>query len=106
MNQHESRKVAMQAIFLADQNPELTAAEVEEKISSTLALKQLSAYSKTLIEGTLAKRDQLDELISAHLKKDGVLTGLMLLRLQFLNLLCMKLNIVLKFNQKQRLMKH
>lgn len=69
MNQHDSRKIAMQAIFLADQNPELTAAEVENKISSTLSLKNLSTYSKTLIEGTLLERDQLDELISAHLKK-------------------------------------
>lgn len=31
MNQHESRKVAMQAVYLANQEPDLTAEEVEAK---------------------------------------------------------------------------
>lgn len=69
MNQHESRRVAMQAIFLANQDPELSAAEVEEKVAETLDLKQLSAYSKTLIEGVIAKRQQLSEKIAGCLKK-------------------------------------
>lgn len=69
MNQHESRKVAMQAVFLANQDPELTAAEVEVKTVSALDLKQLPAYSKTLIEGIIFKRDELTEDISNHLKK-------------------------------------
>ncbi|GAA3634738.1 transcription antitermination factor NusB [Lactobacillus hamsteri] len=73
MNQHESRKVAMQAIFLANQDPELTAAEVEVKIVETLNLKQLSAYSKTLIEGVMFKREELDSDLSAHLKKGWTL---------------------------------
>ena len=64
MNQHESRKAAMQAIFLANQDPELTAAEVETKIVTTLDLSKLSAYSKNLIEGVLSKDD-----IASHLKK-------------------------------------
>ena len=53
MNQHESRKVAMQAVYLANQEPDLTAAEVEAKVVATLHLKQLSAYSKKLIEAVL-----------------------------------------------------
>lgn len=73
MNQHESRKVAMQAIFLANQDPELTAAEVEVKIVETLNLKQLSAYSKTLIEGVMLKREELNSDLSAHLKKGWTL---------------------------------
>lgn len=73
MNQHESRKVAMQAIFLANQDPELTAAEVEVKIVETLNLKQLSAYSKTLIEGVMFKREELNSDLSAHLKKGWTL---------------------------------
>ena len=44
MNQHESRKAAMQAIFLANQDPELTAAEVETKIVTTLDLSKISSY--------------------------------------------------------------
>lgn len=69
MNQHESRKVAMQAVYLANQEPAYTAAEVEAKTVQTLDLKELSAYSKTLIEGIIAKRQELDDKISSHLKK-------------------------------------
>lgn len=39
MNQHESRKVAMQAAYLANQDPEYTAEEVEAKTVATLDLK-------------------------------------------------------------------
>ena len=76
MNQHESRKAAMQAIFLANQDPELTAAEVETKIVTTLDLSKLSAYSKNLIEGVLSKRDELKDDIASHLKKGWRLEGL------------------------------
>lgn len=69
MNQHESRKVAMQAVYLANQEPKYTATEVEAKTVQTLDLKELSAYSKTLIEGIVSKRQELDEKISNHLKK-------------------------------------
>ncbi len=44
MNQHESRKVAMQAVYLANQEPDLNAEEVEAKVVATLNLKQLSAF--------------------------------------------------------------
>lgn len=69
MNQHDSRKIAMQAVFLANQNQDLTAAEVEVKTVETLDLEQLPAYSKTLIEGVVAKRDELASAITANLKK-------------------------------------
>lgn len=69
MNQHESRKVAMQAVYLANQEREYTATEVEAKTVQTLDLKELSAYSKKLIEGIISKRQELDEKISDHLKK-------------------------------------
>lgn len=69
MNQHESRRIAMQAIFMANQDPKLTAAEVENKVVSALDLEQLSAYSRTLIEGVLYKRDDLQAAIAKYLKK-------------------------------------
>lgn len=69
MNQHESRKVAMQALYLANQEPTYSAAEVEAKTVQTLDLKELSAYSKTLIESIIAKRSELEDEISSHLKK-------------------------------------
>ena len=68
MNQHESRKVAMQAAYLANQDPEYTAEEVEAKTVATLDLKELSAYSKTLIEDVIAKREELEQDLESHLK--------------------------------------
>lgn len=69
MNQHESRKVAMQAVYLANQEPDLSAEEVEAKVVATLNLKQLSAYSKKLIEGVLENREDLQSELTSHLKK-------------------------------------
>ena len=68
MNQHESRKVAIQAAYLANQDPEYTAEEVEAKTVATLDLKELSAYSKTLIEGVIAKREELEQDLESYLK--------------------------------------
>lgn len=59
----------MQAVYLANQEPDYTAEEVEAKTVQTLDLKELSAYSKTLIEGIIAKRAELDEQLAKHLKK-------------------------------------
>ena len=68
MNQHESRKVAMQAAYLANQDPEYTAEEVEAKTVATLDVKEISAYSKTLIEGVIAKREELEQDLESYLK--------------------------------------
>ncbi len=59
----------MQAVYLANEEPDYSAAEVETKIVITLDLKELSAYSKILIEGVLAKRDELKKDLGSHLKK-------------------------------------
>ncbi|GFZ26758.1 transcription antitermination factor NusB [Lactobacillus corticis] len=69
MNQHESRKVAMQAIYSANQTPELTVEEVEANTVKALDLKTLSAYSKELIAGVIAKRMELEQDLSSKLKK-------------------------------------
>ena len=58
----------MQAAYLANQDPEYTAEEVEAKTVATLDLKELSAYSKTLIEGVIAKREELEQDLESHLK--------------------------------------
>lgn len=69
MNQHESRQIAMQAIFLANQSPALTATEVESKIREALDLATLPSYSKKLIEGVIAQRAELRQALAANLKK-------------------------------------
>lgn len=58
----------MQAAYLANQDPEYTAEEVEAKTVATLDLKELSAYSKTLIEGVIAKREELEQDLESYLK--------------------------------------
>jgi N utilization substance protein B len=68
MNQHESRKLAMQAVYAANQDRDLSAAEIESNLVASLQLKSLSAYSKTLIEGVLSHRSELEQDIAAHLK--------------------------------------
>lgn len=68
MNQHESRKFALQAIFLANQDKELTEQAALEKTQSLLKVKA-SEYAKTLLEGVLQNRAHLEEEISTHLKR-------------------------------------
>lgn len=69
MNQHESREIAMQAIFLANQSPELKAAAVESKIVQVLDLSALPPYSKILIEGVMHKQAELQKALTGKLKK-------------------------------------
>ena len=70
MNQHESRRVAMQAVYLSNQDLKYTANEVEAKTVAMLDLKVLSAYSKELIEGVIEKRDELKGELARYLKKN------------------------------------
>lgn len=60
----------MQAVYLANQEPKCTPAEVEAKTVAMLDLKELSAYSKTIIEGVIEKRDELKGQLAAYLKKN------------------------------------
>ena len=70
MNQHESRRVAMQAVYLSNQDLKYTANEVEAKTVAMLDLKVLSAYSKELIEGVIEIRDELKGELASYLKKN------------------------------------
>ena len=70
MNQHESRRVAMQAVYLANQDLKYTASEVEAKTVAMLDLKELPAYSKEIIEGVIEKRDELKGELAGFLKKN------------------------------------
>ncbi|MBA1393274.1 transcription antitermination factor NusB [Lactobacillus sp. XV13L] len=70
MNQHESRRTAMQAVYLANQDTKYTPEEVEAKTVAMLNLKELSAYSKSVIEGVIEKRDELKGKLAAHLKEN------------------------------------
>lgn len=60
----------MQAVYLANQDSKYTAAEVEAETVAMLDLKELSAYSKKIIEGVIEKRDELKGQLAAYLKKN------------------------------------
>ncbi|MDO4912385.1 MAG: transcription antitermination factor NusB [Lactobacillus sp.] len=68
MNQHASRMMALQAIFIANQNPELTVKEVEETAVKALELKEVPAYSDQLIAGVIEKRATLEADLASKLK--------------------------------------
>lgn len=70
MNQHQSRRVAMQAVYLANQDVKYSAGEVEAKTVAMLDLKELSAYAKEIIEGVIEKRDELKGELASFLKKN------------------------------------
>ncbi len=46
MNQHDSRRIALQAIYLYNQDPSVTASELENNVKSALDLDTLPAYSR------------------------------------------------------------
>ncbi|GHV97246.1 N utilization substance protein B [Lactobacillus nasalidis] len=69
MNQHDSRKIALQAIYLYNQDPSLTAGELESNVKSALDLTDVPAYSQELIAGVIDKQAELREKLSANLKQ-------------------------------------
>lgn len=69
MNQHDSRKVALQAIYLYNQDPGMSYEQVEQSTVRALDLKELSSYSKQLIEGVIENQLELRDKISSKLKK-------------------------------------
>ncbi len=60
----------MQAVYLANQEPTYTASEVEAKTVATLNLKELSAYSKNIIEGVIEKREEIKANLASCLKEN------------------------------------
>ncbi len=73
MNRHESRRVAMQAVFTANQEPEASADEVMTTIVKTLELQELPAYSKALITGVIENRVELEASLVAKLRSGWTL---------------------------------
>lgn len=69
MSQHDSRRIAMQAIFLANGEPDLTIEQVETKVAKSLDLKVIPAYAHEIIAGVLAKKSEIEADISKYLRK-------------------------------------
>ncbi|SEM39716.1 NusB antitermination factor [Ligilactobacillus sp. WC1T17] len=84
MSRHEVRKVAFQTLFALNSNPDANPTDVYEALlgEETAA----PAYLIQLVDGVRSKQTEIDELISAHLKKGWPIsrlnkTDLILMRL-------------------------
>ena len=69
MTQHEMRRIAMQAIYLANQGNLTDAEEVCQKALKALELKSFPDYSAEIVNGVLSNKKELDEQLSKYLKK-------------------------------------
>lgn len=90
MNQHDSRRIALQAIYLYNQDPSLTASELENNVKSALDLDTLPAYSQELVSGVIDKQAELRDKLSANLKQGWRLERLSKTSLAILEVACMK----------------
>lgn len=67
--------------------------------SSELFMGGVSALAQAEVEGIVSAKEELDEIISRYLKKDGLFQEFQSHRLQSLNLQCMKSSILTMFPQ-------
>lgn len=93
------RRIAMQAIYLANQGNLTDAEEVCQKALKALELKSFPDYSAEIVNGVLANKKELDEQLSKYLKRVGVLIGLTKLTWPSLKWLFMKCKIVRQLSQ-------
>ena len=68
MTQHEMRRIALQALYLANQEPELDYDDVVTRTVKALDLKDFPEFSDNLLKGILGQRSELDEELSKYLK--------------------------------------
>lgn len=69
MNQHEIRKIALQGIYLANQHPEWQEDALAASLEKSLNLTQFPDYAQELLQDFLANRGELDDALSAKLKR-------------------------------------
>lgn len=69
MNQHEIRKIALQGIYLANQHPEWQEDAIAASLEKSLNLTQFPDYAEELLQDFLANRGELDDALSAKLKR-------------------------------------
>ncbi len=76
MTQHEMRKIAMQAVYMANQDQNLTPQAALESVCLTFEIKEIPQYSQTIVSGVLSERTALDEKLSQKLKSGWQLSRL------------------------------
>lgn len=58
------REIALQVLYLREQNPEVDPAEIETFITRRLREPKLIAFAQSLVDGVMDNRVQIDELIA------------------------------------------
>ena len=76
MTQHEMRKIAMQAVYMANQDQNLTPQAALESVCRTFEIKEIPQYSQIIVSGVLSERTALDEKLSQKLKSGWQLSRL------------------------------
>lgn len=68
MTQHEMRRIALQALYLANQEPDLNYDEIVTRTTKALDLKEFPEFSGNLLKGIMDQKPELDKEISKYLK--------------------------------------
>lgn len=76
MTQHDMRRIALQALYLANQSKDLDYEKVFAQAENALDLKSIPDFSKNLLKGVLENKESLDESLSKYLKKGWTISRL------------------------------
>lgn len=86
ISRHDTRKLAFQALFALNSNPDALPQDVYEALLEDEATTTVPAYLPELVEGVLTHQSELDAKIDQHLSSNWTLarlnkTDLLILRL-------------------------
>ncbi|WP_071130316.1 transcription antitermination factor NusB [Enterococcus timonensis] len=102
ISRHEIREVAFQALFPLDFNADLEKKDAIEAVFEMDQTQWLSednsafvpAYLDLLVEGVVAKKEELDEIITSHLQKNWTLKRIAKVDLVILRLAIFEMKFV------------
>lgn len=60
-----AREIAMQAVYQADMNPAMASEDVSRFLDGRLKARGLVAFARSLVDGVLARRAELDAVLDA-----------------------------------------
>lgn len=92
ISRHDTRKLAFQALFALNSNPDALPQDVYEALLEDEATTTVPAYLPELVEGVLTHQSELDAKIDQHLSSNWTLarlnkTDLLILRLAIYEML-------------------
>lgn len=92
ISRHDTRKLAFQALFALNSNPDALPQDVYEALLEDEATTTVPAYLPELVEGVLTHQSEIDAKIDQHLSSNWTLarlnkTDLLILRLAIYEML-------------------